>query len=71
MTSAMRSVNGNAANETAVTAQEKTTIARCAPLASASQPHAGGAKVRASGASASTQAICMALNCQSARYSGK
>lgn len=38
----------------------KATMARRAPLASASQPQAAGAKMRVSGGSASTQAISIA-----------
>jgi hypothetical protein len=64
---AMWDVKGRKAKAAAVTAQEKTTMPRCAPLASASQPHAAGAKVRASGGRARTQAISTALKPRSAR----
>jgi hypothetical protein len=67
ITQAMRSVNGINANPAAVTAHEAATIARCAPVRSASTPHAVGATMRASAGSASTQAISTALRLRLAR----
>jgi hypothetical protein len=60
-------VKGKTAKAAAETAHENATTARCAPARSASQPHAAGAKMRASGGSASTEAISTALKPRLAR----
>jgi hypothetical protein len=59
--SAMRSVNGRMAKLAAAARDEKATTARCALQRSATQPQPGGAAMRMSGGSASTQAISTAL----------
>ena len=66
-TPAKLSTNGSAANPAAAAAHENTTIARRAPVRSASQPQPAGANVRMICGSASTQAISTAPKPRQAR----
>ena len=64
-------ITGKSAKHAALAAQAKTTMARCAPVRSASAPQAAGATMRASCGSASTHAICAAPRPRAARYGGR
>lgn len=64
---AVPAATGSKRKVTPITAQENTTMPRWAPLRSASQPHAAGANTRASGGSASTNAISPASSPRRAR----
>ena len=65
------SANGSAAKHAAIATHENTTMPRCAPLRSASQPQPAGAKARATCGSASTSAISAAPSPRQASQSGK
>jgi hypothetical protein len=64
-------IAGSKAKQATFATLARTTIARSAPVRSASVPQAPGATTRASCGSASTQAISPAFKPRAARYGGK
>ena len=63
--------SGSSAKHATMLAHESSTMPRCAPLWSASQPQAAGANMRAAAGSDSTNAISPALRPRAERYGGK